>query len=95
MYTNMKYSELVAEATARGFEKANQTKRDVLVEFLTSASEKKSRVRKPVDSRIFELADGTRTCRQIAAELGVKYSDIYFALKKANLKAKPVKKAKA
>jgi hypothetical protein len=39
-----------------------------------------------------ELADGAMTTREIAKELGVKYSDVYFALKKAGLTAKPVKK---
>jgi hypothetical protein len=38
------------------------------------------------------MADGSKTTRQIAQELGVKYSDVYFALKKAGLTAKPVKK---
>jgi len=35
------------------------------------------------------------TRREIAKALDLKYSDVYFALKKANLSAKPVKKVKA
>jgi hypothetical protein len=38
------------------------------------------------------MADGSLTTREIAKKLGVKYSDVYFALKKSGLTAKPVKK---
>ena len=87
------YKELVAEATARGFEKANQTKKDMLVEFLENLSQKKKET-KQVDPRILEMAGGQYSRREIAQALGLKYSDIYFALKKAGLSAKPVKKNK-
>ena len=87
----LSYKELVAEATAKGLQKANQTKKEDLIKFLTGLTATK-REKKPVDPRIAELADGSKTTRQIAQELGVKYSDVYFALKKAGLTAKPVKK---
>jgi Trp operon repressor len=87
----LSYKELVAEATAKGLQKASQTKKEDLITFLTGLTATK-REKKPVDPRIMELADGSRTTREIAKELGVKYSDVYFALKKAGLTAKPVKK---
>jgi transposase-like protein len=87
------YKELVAEATALGFEKANQTKKDTLVEFLENLSQKKKE-KKQVDPRIFEMAGGEYSRREIAKALNLKYSDVYFALKKAGLTAKPVKKNK-
>lgn len=90
------YKQLVAEATAQGFEKANQTKKESLIEFLSSLQQpaKPKRVKKEIDSRVYEMADGSMTRREIAKTLGLKYSDVYFALKKANLSAKPVKKKK-
>ena len=87
----LSYKELVAEATTKGLQKANQTKKEDLITFLTGLTATK-REKKPVDPRIIEMADGSLTTRQIAKELGVKYSDVYFALKKAGLTAKPVKK---
>jgi len=87
----LSYKELVAEATAKGLQKASQTKKEDLITFLTGLTATK-REKKPVDPRIMELADGSMTTREIAKELGVKYSDVYFALKKAGLTAKPVKK---
>lgn len=93
----LSYKELVAQAAAHGFEKANQTKKDTLVEFLENLSqkiEKKKKQAKQIDPRILEMAGGEYTTRQIAQTLGVKYSDVYFALKKAGLSAKPVKKNK-
>jgi hypothetical protein len=87
----LSYKELVAEATAKGLQKASQTKKEDLITFLTGLTATK-REKKPVDPRIMELADGAMTTREIAKELGVKYSDVYFALKKAGLTAKPVKK---
>ena len=87
----LSYKELVAEATAKGLQKASQTKKEDLITFLTGLTATK-RAKKPVDPRIAEMADGSKTTRQIAQELGVKYSDVYFALKKAGLTAKPVKK---
>lgn len=87
----LSYKELVAEATAKGLQKASQTKKEDLITFLTGLTATK-REKKPVDPRIAEMADGSMTTRQIAKELGVKYSDVYFALKKAGLTAKPVKK---
>jgi len=94
---NLSYKELVAEATAQGFEKANQTKKESLIEFLSRVEKevKQKREKKPLDQRILDLADGTMTRREIAKALDLKYSDVYFALKKANLSAKPVKKVKA
>lgn len=91
----MNYKELVAEATARGLEKAHQTKKESLIEFLSKFQEKKKREKKQPDPRILEMAGGEYTRRQIAKELGIKYSDVYFTLKKAGLTAKPVKKVKA
>jgi DNA invertase Pin-like site-specific DNA recombinase len=87
----LSYKELVAEATTKGLQKASQTKKEDLIKFLTGLTAQK-REKKPVDPRIIEMADGSLTTRQIAKELGVKYSDVYFALKKAGLTAKPVKK---
>jgi Trp operon repressor len=87
----LSYKELVAEASAKGLQKASQTKKEDLITFLTGLTATK-REKKPVDPRIMELADGAMTTREIAKELGVKYSDVYFALKKAGLTAKPVKK---
>jgi len=87
----LSYKELVAEATTKGLQKANQTKNEDLIKFLTGLTAQK-REKKPVDPRIVEMADGSLTTREIAKELGVKYSDVYFALKKAGLTAKPVKK---
>ena len=87
----LSYKELVAEATAKGLQKASQTKKEDLITFLTGLTATK-REKKPVDPRIMELANGSMTTREIAKELGVKYSDVYFALKKAGLTAKPVKK---
>lgn len=87
----LSYKELVAEATAKGLQKASQTKKEDLITFLTGLTATR-REKKPVDPRIAEMADGSMTTRQIAKELGVKYSDVYFALKKAGLTAKPVKK---
>ena len=87
----LSYKELVAEATAKGLLKASQTKKEDLITFLTGLTATK-REKKPVDPRIMELANGSMTTGEIAKELGVKYSDVYFALKKAGLTAKPVKK---
>jgi hypothetical protein len=87
----LSYKELVAEATTKGLQKASQTKKEDLIKFLTRLTAQK-REKKPVDPRIVEMADGSLTTREIAKELGVKYSDVYFALKKAGLTAKPVKK---
>ena len=87
----LSYKELVAEATAKGLQKASQTKKEDLITFLTGLTATK-REKKPVDPRIAEMADGSMTTGEIAKELGVKYSDVYFALKKAGLTAKPVKK---
>jgi transposase-like protein len=93
---NLSYKELVAEATAQGFEKASQTKKESLIEFLSRVEKevKQKREKKPLDQRILDLADGNMTRREIAKALDLKYSDVYFALKKANLSAKPVKKLK-
>lgn len=90
------YKELVAQATAKGFEKANQTKKETLVEFLTKLTQevKSKRQKKEVDPRIVEMAGGEYTRREIAKALNIKYSDVYFALKKAGLQAKPVKNTK-
>lgn len=92
----LSYKELVAEATAQGFEKANQTKKESLIEFLNSLQKpsKPKREKKEIDARVYEMADGSMTRREIAKTLGLKYSDVYFALKKANLSAKPVKRKK-
>ena len=93
----LSYKELVAQATAHGFEKANQTKKETLVEFLAALSEKiekKKKEKKQIDPRIFEMAGGEYTRREIAKALNLKYSDVYFALKHAGLAAKPVKKNK-
>ena len=87
----LSYKELVAEATAKGLQKASQTKKEDLITFLTGLTATK-REKKPVDPRIIELANGSMTTREIAKELGVRYSDVYFALRKAGLTAKPVKK---
>lgn len=87
----LSYKELVAEATAKGLQKASQTKKEDLITFLTGLTATK-REKKPVDPRIMELANGSMTTREIAKELGVRYSDVYFALRKAGLTAKPVKK---
>jgi len=91
----MSYKELAAAAAAKGFEKANQTKKESLIEFLAGFQEKKRREKKQPDPRILEMAGGEFTRREIVKELGIKYSDVYFTLKKAGLTAKPVKKAKA
>lgn len=92
----LNYKELVAQATAKGFEKANQTKKETLVEFLTNLEKeiKTKREKKEVDPRILEMAGGEYTRREIAKALQIKYSDVYFALKKAGLQAKAVKKSK-
>jgi len=87
----LSYKELVAEATTKGLQKASQTKKEDLIKFLTGLTVQK-REKKLIDPRIIEMADGSLTTRQIAKELGVKYSDVYFALKKAGLAAKAVKK---
>jgi uncharacterized protein YehS (DUF1456 family) len=89
----LSYKELVAKATEHGFEKANQTKKDALIEFLLGVKITK-RTKKETDPRILEMAGGEFTRREIAKALNLKYSDVYFALKKAGLDAKPVKKAK-
>jgi DNA invertase Pin-like site-specific DNA recombinase len=89
----LSYKELVARATEHGFEKANQTKKDALIEFLLGVKMTK-RPKKEADPRILEMAGGNYTRREIAKALNLKYSDVYFALKKAGLDAKPVKKAK-
>jgi uncharacterized protein YehS (DUF1456 family) len=89
----LSYKELVAKATEHGFEKANQTKKDALIEFLLGVKITK-RPKKEVDPRILEMAGGNYTRREIAKALDLKYSDVYFALKKAGLEAKPVKKVK-
>jgi uncharacterized protein YehS (DUF1456 family) len=89
----LSYKELVAKATEHGFEKANQTKKDALIEFLLGVKMTK-RPKKEADPRILEMAGGNYTRREIAKALNLKYSDVYFALKKAGLDAKPVKKAK-
>jgi uncharacterized protein YehS (DUF1456 family) len=93
----LSYKELVAKATEHGFEKANQTKKDALIEFLLGVKMTK-RPKKEVDPRILEMAGGNYTRREIAKaldlKLDLKYSDVYFALKKAGLEAKPVKKVK-
>lgn len=92
----LSYKELVAQAAAKGFEKANQTKRETLVEFLSNLEEKvkTKKQKKEIDPRVYEMAGGQYTTREIAKALNLKYSDIYFALKKAGLTAKPVKKPK-
>lgn len=92
----LSYKELVAQATANGFEKANQTKKETLVEFLTKLTQevKTKKEKKEIDPRIIEMAGGEYTRREIAKALNLKYSDVYFALKKAGLAAKPVKKSK-
>jgi len=48
---NLSYKELVAEATAQGFEKANQTKKESLIEFLSRVEKevKQKREKKPLD----------------------------------------------
>jgi len=92
--TSMTYKELAAAAAAKGFEKATQTKKETLIEFLEGFQEKKKREKKQPDPRILEMAGGDYTRREIAKALGLKYSDVYFALKKAGLGAKPVKKGK-
>lgn len=89
----LSYKELVAKATENGFEKANQTKKEALIEFLLGVKVTK-RPKKEADPRILEMAGGEFTRREIAKALNLKYSDVYFALKKAGLEAKPVKKAK-
>ena len=89
----LSYKELVAKATEHGFEKANQTKKDALIEFLLGVKMTK-RPKKEVDPRILEMAGGNYTRREIAKALDLKYSDVYFALKKAGLEAKPVEKVK-
>jgi len=89
----LSYKELVARATEHGFEKANQTKKDALIEFLLGVKMTK-RPKKEADPRILEMAGGDYTRREIAKTLNLKYSDVYFALKKAGLDAKPVKRAK-
>ena len=89
----LSYKELVAKATEHGFEKANQTKKDALIEFLLGVKMTK-RPKKEVDPRILEMAGGNYTRREIAKALDLKYSDVYFALKKAGLEAKPLKKLK-
>ena len=89
----LSYKELVAKATEHGFEKANQTKKDALIEFLLGVKMTK-RPKKEVDPRILEMAGGNYTRREIAKALDLKYSDVYFSLKKAGLEAKPVKKIK-
>jgi uncharacterized protein YehS (DUF1456 family) len=91
--SELSYKELVAKATEHGFEKANQTKKDALIEFLLGVKMTK-RPKKEADPRILEMAGGNYTRREIAKTLNLKYSDVYFALKKAGLDAKPVKKAK-
>jgi ABC-type glutathione transport system ATPase component len=93
----LNYKELVAKATENGFEKAHQTKKETLVEFLanlTEKVEKKKREKKEIDPRILEMSGGEYTRREIAKALNLKYSDVYFALKNGGLTAKPVKKSK-
>ena len=89
----LSYKELVAQAAEHGFEKANQTKKDALIEFLLGVKMIKQ-PKKEVDPRILEMAGGEFTRREIAKALDLKYSDVYFALKKAGLDAKPVKKTR-
>ena len=89
----LSYKELLAKATEHGFEKANHTKKDALIEFLLGVKMTK-RPKKELDPRILEMAGGNYTRREIAKALDLKYSDVYFALKKAGLEAKPVKKVK-
>lgn len=89
----LSYKELVAKATEHGFDKANQTKKDALIEFLLGVTLTKQ-PKKQVDPRILEMAGGDFTRREIAQTLNINYSEVYFALKKAGMSAKPVKKAK-
>lgn len=90
----MNYKELAAAAAAKGLEKASQTKKETLIEFLMSfeQKEKPKREKKEADPRILEMAGGEYTRKEIAKALGLKYSDVYFALKKAGLVAKAAKK---
>lgn len=93
----MSYKELVAAAADKGLEKAHQVKKESLIEFLTSLQKevKVKREAKQPDPRILEMAGGEHTRREIAKALGLKYSDVYFALKKAGLDAKAAKKPRA
>jgi 5-methylthioribose kinase len=89
----LSYKELVAKATEHGFEKANQTKKDILIEFLLGVKIN-IKPKAEINPEILNMAGGEFTRREIAKALNLKYSDVYFALKKAGLEAKPVKKGK-
>lgn len=97
---NLSYKELAAKAKKLGHENPFKTKKEDLIVWLQENKPAgrvgRPRVKKELDPRIFEMGKtGKYTRREIAKEIGCKYSDVYFALRDAEITPKAARKPHA